>query len=251
MSELSDDSPSREQSSRWVFWAEILGAWVLAAAVVWIGGLFVVSYLFWHPDNVRRTTSPRAEVHNFETQGSWAMVILQGTGAMLGMLVVAVGLPLALHHLLCRRLGWPKLTMAPVLLVAAVATIAVAVILGAGAIHEGVTIDRINQRIEFRSRSLTDVVRSDDGRRVTIRPRDVARIEYVYQTNEGAEGPVPSEAEVHLQLVTGGSVSVPTGAGPSPAYAVALELAELTHAPLDCFTKRDNTTPKQSSDCIA
>jgi hypothetical protein len=145
--------------------AEIVGAWVLAAAVVWIGGLFVVSFFFWHPDNVRRTNSPQSNVHNFETQGSWAMVILQGTGAMLGILVVAVGLPLALYHLLCRRLGWPKLTMALVLLVAAGATIAVAVVLGAGAVHEGVTIDPANRRIEFRSRSLTDVVRFDDGRR--------------------------------------------------------------------------------------
>jgi hypothetical protein len=157
-------------------------------------GLFVVSYFFWHPDSVRRTTSPELLVQKFETKASWAMVVQQATGAILGILVVAVVLPLVLHHVLCRRLGWPKLIMAPVLIVAGGATIAVAVILGAGAVHEGVTIDHVSQRIEFRSRSLTDVVRFDDGRRVTIRPRDVARIEYVYQTNEGAEGPVPSEA---------------------------------------------------------
>src|SRR5262245_41872701 len=128
MSGLSDEMPASEDSS--FTWQEVA---ILSAvgALVGIGGLAAFSILFWHPDHVRLTTPPQSDVHNFETKASWAMVILQGTWALLGIIIVAVAVPLTFHHLLRRHLGWPKITMVPPVLATIAATITVAIFLGA------------------------------------------------------------------------------------------------------------------------
>jgi hypothetical protein len=46
-------------------------------------------------------------------------------------------------------------------------------------------------------------------------------------------------------------MAVPTGSEPSPAYTIALELAELTDAPIEYFSTPDKVTSKHRSDCIS
>jgi hypothetical protein len=193
---------------------------------------------------MRRTSPLGSSTITFETKASWVMVLLQGLGAIVGIVVAAVATPLLLWWIFRQRLGWPKVVTIPIVLLTIAATVAIAVVAGAGAVHERVSIDRDHDLIDLRKRSLTDVVRFDDGHREVVHPGDIHAVEFVYFPNAGAEGPVRPSARVRVHLTAGRSLAVPTGSEPNSAYDVAAAVADLAGVTVRCFEQDEHDSRK-------
>jgi hypothetical protein len=217
---------------------------VLFGAIVLLVGLFFVAHFVWHPAELRPTSPPASSTMTFETKEPWAMAVLWGGGAVIGILIVVLATAVTLWWIFRRRLGWPRIVMIPIVLITTGAATAVAILIGAGAVHEEVVLHPERAALELGTRSLADIVRSSGGHREVILLAEIDRIEYRYRTMADADGAGGPEARLRLRLTTGRSVDVPTGGQPASAYDLASAIGKLAGLEVACyFQNYDSAQP--------